>query len=228
MSACQAVRPKAKVEIDLWHLMVWAYQRQCVIAETGRALADLEQAVLARAESGRSRDGVALALQIAELGTFIDGAAAGPDASRCHPDAELLHALVCSLPNRLARVLIEAAEMGEPPERCGFTPHWRRVARSGVNAGQWQAVATPDDLHRHPVYFRGRRCVRDDLGFHYEVHEETSLLWSPWCPVEEYPYTFAYARLVDAIADTFAEAMDVLACVVDHVEFRDHTVRRPV
>lgn len=228
MSARQAVACRYRQEIDLWSLLVWAYQRQQVVAETGRVLQGLERAMDGPARA-HSRDGVAAALRIAELGCHVDGGPPGPEASRCHPDAELLHAIVLSLPFRLARVLIDAAEMGEQPERCGFTPRWRRVARHGVNAGSWTAVPAPDDLSRCPVFFKGRRCVRDDSGFHFEClggDGETALVWSPWCPVEEWPVTTAYAQLADSIADAFAEALQRLERAVDGVQFQDHIVLR--
>jgi hypothetical protein len=212
-----------KVEIDLWSLCVWAYQRQCVVQETGRYLEDIEAAAEDQ-RLGFARDSIAAALRIAELGCHVDGGPGGPGASRCHPDAEILHACVLSLPHRHARVLIDAATIADKPERCAITPSWRRCG----HAGTWERCAIPPDLpaNRAAVLFLNRRCRRHE-GFHFEIGEETALVWSPYTVVEEYPVTTEYARLVDAVAATFEEAMDRLRCVVEGVAFQAHTVTCP-
>jgi hypothetical protein len=232
MSGMQALRRPVKTEIGLWPFMLWCYQRQQVVAETGRVLDGLQEAA-GGPRNGFSRDGVAAALEIARLGCHVDGGPGGPEASRCHIDAELLHACVLSLPYRLARVLIDAAEMGEQPEPCAVIPCWRRVGGhrvggANVACGSWAAVPVPDDLpaNRYPVFYRGRRCLRDNDGFHFEVLGETALVWSPYSAVEEYPITTAYKDLIDAIAATFEEAMEALRCTVDGMEFQEHTVLR--
>jgi hypothetical protein len=225
VSGMQALRRPVKTEIGLWEMLRWAYQKQCVVQETGRVLDGLQEAA-GGPRNGFSRDGVAAALEIARLGCHVDGGPGGPEASRCHIDAELLHACVLSLPYRLARVLIDAAEMGEQPEPCAVIPCWRRNGRNG-HSGTWERCPIPADLpaNRYPVLFMNRKCMRHQ-GFHFEIGEETAMVWSPYTIVEEYPITTAYARLVDAIAATFQEAMESLRCTVDGIEFQEHTVLR--
>lgn len=221
MRAMQAVRRPMLIEIDLFDMLRWCYQRQQVVAETGRALTDLE-AALEDPRPGTSRDGVATALRIAELGCHVDGSPADALASRCHPDAERLHAIVLSLPGHLARALIDAATSGDPPEPCDVPRSWRRQG----DDGRWYPVRdAPEPMRgRHPITYHSRACHRLD-GWHYEMLDGgTAMVWSPYCCVFEHPVTTAYADLSVAIVENFAAGMRALAAALETVDFQDYAV----
>jgi hypothetical protein len=221
MSAMQAVRQHRRIEIDLFRFMVWAYQKQQVVAETGRSLADVE-AALEDPRQGMSRDGVAAALRIAELGCHVDGGPATAIASRCHPDAERLHAVVLSLPAVYARAIIDAATSGDPPEPCDVPRTWRRQGFDG----RWYPVkeAPEPPRNRFPITFHGRVCHRLD-GWHYEMLDGgAAMVWSPYCVVFEHPVTTAYVDLSVAIAENFAAGKRALDAALETVEFEDYAV----
>lgn len=221
MRAMQAVRRSMLIETDLFGMLRWCYQRQCVIAETGRALADAE-AALEDPRPGMSRDGVATALRIAELGCHVDGGPANALASRCHPDAERLHAVVLSLPAVYARAIIDAATSGDPPEVCDVPRSWRRQGYDG----RWYPVKdAPEPIRgRHPITFRGRACHRI-ADWHYEILDGgAAMVWSPYCAVAEHPVTTAYADLSVAIVENFNAGMRALAAALETVEFQEFDV----
>src|SRR4051812_14623167 len=118
-----------KTRMTLWSMLVWAYLRQRVVEETGRDLGDASSEAASRTTErhGRSTDGVPRALSIARYGVTLDGKGPTGLASRIHPDAEGLHAVVCLLPRQQARAVIDAARQGEIPMPCLTVPVYRAV-----------------------------------------------------------------------------------------------------
>lgn len=105
-----------RTPIDMWPLLVWAYKRQMVHYEL---------------PFGAELNGYASSWSHMMLGVVIDAPAGrgtiNGAGTTAHPDAHVLHSVVCRLVPEHQRLIIATASKGKPPEWNPDLPPWRVV-----------------------------------------------------------------------------------------------------
>lgn len=220
--------------VSLWAMLLWAYQRQRVIEETGRDLGDAAAEAAQRTTARHtSTDGCARVARIALFGTEIDGAGPTALSARCHPDAEALHRAVERLPESYARVIVTAARTGSQPQPCHAVPRYRPVPNRSEHGGSRHHCLCEHwvEVPRPPLTGREQGHVGNDgrfvryAGRIYNIEGRTARLLATYCPVELYPDPAMVARR-NTEAVLFNEAMTMLDALVNRMVFKDHIVGR--
>lgn len=229
---------KNKTDISLWSMLRWSYLKQQVIAETGRGLEDVESFLAGEFRDCRvTTDGTVSMERLSVVGTFVDGRPADALAARVHPDAALLHELVCMLPRHLGRSLVSAVLSDTVPTSYAGPVEWRAVeprdhgqrlgkpkdgARYEVD-GNWAVCPRPRVCNvRDGKPLPKERTVRQGVWL-YELYDDCALVFSPFCPVVQEPDQGAIERRAQH-AREFRAAMDDLFEMVCGTSFERYSV----
>lgn len=158
MQVSQAIRQKqdGKIEVAVWDLIQWAFQRECAqiefddlgLSEIAPPGFGMEYVLIERARLG---------------GVRIDGGGRSP----CHPDADVVASAIACLPDshggrRMALTMAELARAGQVPDcMIGVRPRIEPVAWGKVN--QHGRQAKTEWIGREAYIQRGRRRECDVL-----------------------------------------------------------------
>jgi hypothetical protein len=197
---------------SLEDFVIWTYSRQRVIEVTGKALLagerEVERDSFAPPLRRHSLDGLAAVGRIAELGCMIDNdrpPRGGVYAAAVHPDAELLHDAVLSLPVLMASEIVRFGRGGEIPDYPG-----------------------PPKLVPVTEHNGRKLVVKQSSRYDFELRCKLS-----WCPVVIINDDIAVAQAFSAYSHWWNSLYKLLVEIAD-IEFRnfdvwgmDHTEPNP-
>lgn len=224
---------KNKTDISLWDMLRWSYLKQQVIAETGRGLEDIESFLAGEFRDCRvTTDGTVSMERLSVVGTFVDGRAADAIAARVHPDAALLHDLVCMLPRHLGRALVSAVLSDTVPTPYAGPVHWRAVPSRDPGRyryetdGNWQTCKRPrvlSSMNGKPLPKNRSVRLGPSKEWLYELYDDCARVFSPFCPVVQEPDAGAIERRAQH-ATEFQAAIEDLMFIVEGTTFERYSV----